>query len=50
MTTLEGNLPFDSKLIVGHKNWVLCVAWSPDARVIATGSYDNTVFFSARMS
>jgi ribosome assembly protein 4 len=30
-------------LIVGHKNWVLCVAWSPDAKVIATGSMDNTV-------
>ena len=27
----------------GHKNWVLCVAWSPDAKVIATGSMDNTV-------
>jgi len=27
----------------GHRNWVLCVAWSPDANVIATGSMDNTV-------
>jgi len=27
----------------GHTNWVLCVSWSPDAKVIATGSYDNTV-------
>ena len=27
----------------GHKNWVLCVAWSPDANIIATGSMDNTV-------
>lgn len=35
--------PARLKLTVGHKNWVLCVAWSPDAEVIATGSYDNTV-------
>lgn len=29
--------------LVGHSNWVLCVAWSPDGEVIATGSMDNTV-------
>ncbi|ODQ77569.1 hypothetical protein BABINDRAFT_95805 [Babjeviella inositovora NRRL Y-12698] len=27
----------------GHTNWVLCVSWSPDGSVIATGSMDNTV-------
>ncbi|KAL7276682.1 ribosome assembly [Rhizina undulata] len=27
----------------GHKSWVLCVSWSPDAKYIATGSMDNTV-------
>jgi len=27
----------------GHTSWVLCVAWSPDAKLIATGSMDNTV-------
>ncbi|KAF8426396.1 WD40-repeat-containing domain protein [Tirmania nivea] len=27
----------------GHTSWVLCVAWSPDAKFIATGSMDNTV-------
>lgn len=27
----------------GHTSWVLCVAWSPDAKYIATGSMDNTV-------
>lgn len=43
MMTLEGICRLNSKLIAGHKNWVLCVAWSPDALVIATGSYDNTV-------
>ena len=26
----------------GHKSWVLCVSWSPDAKYIATGSMDNT--------
>jgi len=48
MVTLEGGSPAcplqrRRGLIVGHKNWVLCVAWSPDAKVIATGSMDNTV-------
>lgn len=27
----------------GHTNWVSCVAWAPDASIIATGSMDNTV-------
>lgn len=27
----------------GHSNWVLCVAWSPDGKMIATGSMDNTI-------
>ncbi|CAZ86082.1 unnamed protein product [Tuber melanosporum] len=27
----------------GHKSWVLCVSWSPDAKYIATGSMDNTI-------
>ena len=27
----------------GHYNWVLCVSWSPDGEVIATGSMDNTI-------
>lgn len=27
----------------GHTNWVLCVAWSPDAKFISTGSMDNTI-------
>ena len=48
MITLEGSISFGSRLIVGHKNWVLCVAWSPDAQVIATGSYDNTVYFPCK--
>ncbi|EEB07653.1 notchless-like protein [Schizosaccharomyces japonicus yFS275] len=29
----------------GHRNWVCCVAWAPDASVIATGSMDNTIRF-----
>jgi ribosome assembly protein 4 len=47
--TLEGTRCLNSKLIIGHKNWVLCVVWSPDAQVIATGSYDNTVPYSKNM-
>jgi len=46
MVTLEGKSFADfgmNWLMIGHKNWVLCVAWSPDANVIATGSMDNTV-------
>ncbi|ODV95925.1 hypothetical protein PACTADRAFT_2231 [Pachysolen tannophilus NRRL Y-2460] len=27
----------------GHTNWVLCVNWSPEGDVIATGSMDNTI-------
>ncbi|AAS52944.1 AER263Cp [Eremothecium gossypii ATCC 10895] len=27
----------------GHSNWVLCVAWSADGEVIATGSMDATI-------
>jgi ribosome assembly protein 4 len=27
----------------GHTHWVLCVAWSPDARKIASGGKDNLV-------
>lgn len=27
----------------GHHNWVLCVSWSPDGKLIATGSMDNTI-------
>lgn len=29
--------------LTGHRNWVLCVSWSPDAELIATGSMDNTI-------
>ena len=27
----------------GHKNWVLIVAWSPNAQLLASGSMDNTI-------
>ncbi len=27
----------------GHKNWVLCVAWSPDAALVASGGMDGEV-------
>ena len=27
----------------GHTNWVLCVAWSPDAQLVASGGMDNMV-------
>lgn len=30
-------------ILKGHSNWVLCVSWSPDAKIIASGSMDNTV-------
>ena len=28
----------------GHSNWVLCVAWSPDAAILATGGMDNSLW------
>ena len=27
----------------GHKNWVLCLAWSPDAKYLVSGSMDGQV-------
>ena len=30
-------------LTAGHSHWVLCVAWSPDGRFLASGSTDDTV-------
>src|SRR5262249_3272021 len=33
---LEGRL-------VAHEDHVDCVAWSPDAKMLASGSYDNTI-------
>lgn len=27
----------------GHTGWVLCVSWSPDAKILATGSMDKTI-------
>lgn len=31
------------KTLSGHRNWVLCVAWSPQGDVIATGSMDASI-------
>ncbi|KAG4303979.1 hypothetical protein PORY_002632 [Pneumocystis oryctolagi] len=30
-------------VLKGHSSWVLCVSWSPDAKLIASGSMDNTI-------
>ncbi|RBQ84200.1 hypothetical protein VDGD_02854 [Verticillium dahliae] len=29
--------------MTGHTGWTLCVAWSPDAKIIASGSMDKTI-------
>lgn len=28
----------------GHKNWVLCLAWSPDAQILASGGMDGSIW------
>ena len=28
----------------GHKNWVLCVAFSPDGKKLASGGMDSLIF------
>jgi WD40 repeat protein len=28
---------------IGHKGWVLYIAWAPDGKTLASGSMDNTV-------
>ena len=28
----------------GHKNWVLTLAWSPDAKILASGGMDGMVW------
>ena len=27
----------------GHKSWVMCVAWSPDGKMLVSGGHDGTV-------
>jgi WD40 repeat protein len=31
-------------LLQGHKNWVLCVAWSPDGAMVASGDMDGNIW------
>ena len=33
-----------------HRNWVLCLAWSPDATMVATGDMDGKVCLWQRAS
>jgi small GTP-binding protein len=37
--------PFDTprQVLTGHLNWPSCLAWSPDGRWLASGSYDHTI-------
>lgn len=28
----------------GHKNWVLCVSWSPDGALVASGDMDGNIW------
>jgi len=35
--------PIETVLQKGHSNHVVCVAFSPDGKFLATGSYDNTI-------
>lgn len=38
---LNTETPF--KTLEGHTNWVLCIAWSPDGKKIASGGKDNII-------
>ena len=29
--------------VLGHKHWVQCIAWAPDATSLASGGRDNEV-------
>ena len=31
-------------LVQGHKKWVLCVAWSPDGEMVATGGMEGALW------
>jgi WD40 repeat protein len=31
-------------LLQAHRNWVLCVSWSPDATMIATGDMNGDIW------
>ena len=33
-----------SNIAQGHKNWVLTLAWSPDAKMLASGGMDGMVW------
>ena len=30
--------------VQGHKKWVLCVAWSPDGEMVATGGMEGALW------
>ena len=34
---------FMSVLFAGHKHWVLCIAWSPDGKKLASGCKNSQV-------
>ncbi|CAG8006790.1 unnamed protein product [Penicillium salamii] len=43
LSRIEENWSAELQALEGHSNWVESVAFSPDGRLLASGSWDNTV-------
>ena len=35
---------YNARALQGHKNWVLCLAWSPDGEMVASGGMEGALW------